>query len=191
MLQSVRNEVASTSGFVLDDVSKAACWYAVATTPRHEKKVASLLERREVENFLPLYRTERRWKNGCKAQLELPLFPGYLFVRLNWKSRVKVLDVPGVLTFVGTRSGPAELAHKEIESIRTGLHLQKAEPFSELAIGQQVRIKAGPLAGLSGILIRNANRVRVVITVQMINQSVAVEVDAQDLEAIHQSKLDS
>ena len=192
MLQSVRNEVAGVSGFVVDSVSQAtSTWYAVVTAPRHEKKVASLLKRREVESFLPLYRTVHRWKNGCKAQLELPLFPGYLFVRLNWKNRVTVLDIPGVHTFVGTRSGPAELADKEIDSIRTGLHLQKAEPFSELAIGQPVRIKAGPLAGFSGILIRTANQVRVVIRVEMINKSVAVELDAQDLEVIHKSKLHS
>jgi transcription antitermination factor NusG len=191
LLQSVRNEIAGVSGFRLENVPKAPSWYAIVTTPRHEKKVASLLDRREVESFLPLYRTVHRWKNGCKAQLELPLFPGYLFVRLNWKNRVKVLDVPGVLTFVGTRSGPAELDDKEIESIRAGLHLQKAEPFADLAIGQTVRIKAGPLAGLNGVLIRNANQVRVVITVQMINQSVAVELDPRHLEAIYKSKLDS
>ncbi len=162
--------------------SNSAHWYAVCTTPRHEKKISSLLMYREVESFLPLYRTVHKWKNGCKAQLELPLFPGYLFVKTDWKHRVNVLDLPGVIRFVGTRSGPAELTEAEIVSIRNGLHLQKVEPFPQLAIGQRVRIKAGPLAGLTGVLVRNAKSIRVVLTVEIINQSVAVELDTQDVE---------
>jgi transcription antitermination factor NusG len=159
-------------------------WYAVYTSPRHEKRVREHLGHRRVECFLPLFRSVRRWKNGCKAQVELPLFPGYVFVSILRSERVRVLDVPGILSFVGPKGEPAQLPDVEIETLRSGLHLQKFEPYSNLIVGQEVRIKAGPLAGLAGVLVRSANGFRVVLTVELIQQSVAVELDAADVEAI-------
>jgi transcription antitermination factor NusG len=159
-------------------------WYAVYTSPRHEKRVREHLEHRRVESFLPLLRTIHRWKNGCKAQVELPLFPGYLFVNIPRTERVRVLDVPGVLSFVGPKSEPAPLSDFEIETLRSGLHLQKFEPYRGLAIGRRVRIHAGPLQGLEGTLIRNAKGLRVVITIDLIQQSVAVELDADSVEPL-------
>jgi transcription antitermination factor NusG len=156
----------------------------VHTSPRHEKRVREHLEHRQVDCFLPLFRTIHRWKNGSKAQVELPLFPGYLFVNIAKSARVKVLDVPGVLSFVGTRSQPAPLPDVEIETLRSGLHLQKFEPYTNLIIGQEVRITAGSLAGLTGVLVRSAKGFRIVITVELIHQSVAVELDAADVEPI-------
>ena len=157
-------------------------WHATYVSPRHEKRVAAHLAQRYLEHFLPLYRTVHRWKNGCKAQLELPLFPGYLFVRINRRDRVRVLELPGVISFVGTRGEPAQLAELEIEALRSGLHAHKVEPYRNLAVGQRVRIKAGPLAGLAGVLVRNANGFRVVLTVELIHQSVAVELGADEVE---------
>jgi transcription antitermination factor NusG len=157
-------------------------WYAVYTSPRHEKKVREHLALRRVECFLPLFRSIHRWKNGCKVQVELPLFPGYLFVNIPRSERVRVLDAPGVLSFVGPKGEPAQLPDVEIETLRSGLHLQKFEPHPGLAIGQRVRIHAGPLQGLEGVLVRNANGLRVVITVNLIQQSVAVELDANAVE---------
>jgi transcription antitermination factor NusG len=159
-------------------------WYAVHTSPRHEKRVREHLGHRDVGCFLPLFRTIHRWKNGCKAQVELPLFPGYLFVNILRSDRVQVLGVPGVLSFVGPRGEPAQLPDVEIETLRSGLHLQKFEPFNNLVVGQKVRIKAGSLTGLSGVLVRSANGFRVVLTVELIKQSVAVELDAADVEPI-------
>lgn len=85
-------------------------WYAIYTSPRHEKRVHEHLSYRNVESFLPLYRTIHRWKNGCKPLVELPLFPGYLFVKIGQPQRVRVLEVPGVLSFVGdqVRTCPAQ-----------------------------------------------------------------------------------
>jgi len=137
-----------------------------------------------VECFLPLFRSIHRWKNGCKARVELPLFPGYLFVNIARSERVRVLDVPGVLSFVGPRGEPARLSDFEIETLRSGLHLQEFEPYRGLAIGQKVRIKGGALQGLQGLLVRNATGFRVVLTVELIKQSVAVELDAADVEPI-------
>jgi transcription antitermination factor NusG len=159
-------------------------WYAIYTSPRHEKRVREHLGYRRIECFLPLFRSIRRWKNGCKAQVELPLFPGYLFVNIPRSERVRVLDAPGVLSFVGTKGNPARLSDFEIEKLRSGLHLQKFEPYRGLAIGQKVRINAGALQGLEGVLVRNANSLRVVITVDLIQQSVAVELDADAVEPL-------
>src|ERR1700692_3046687 len=99
-------------------------WYAVQTSPRHEKRVREHLGRRGVGCFLPLFRSIHRWKNGCKVQVELPLFPGYLFVNIPRTERVRVLSVPGVLSFVGPKGEPARLSDFEIETLRSGLHLQ-------------------------------------------------------------------
>ena len=159
-------------------------WYAIYTSPRHEKKVRLQLGSRGIESFLPLFQSVRRWKNGCKAQLELPLFPGYLFVNIARTEKARVLDAPGVLSFVGPKGDLAHLLDSEIETLRSGLHLQKFEPHHGMAIGQRVRIHAGPLQGLEGVLVRNAKSMRVVITVHIIQQSVAVELDADALEPV-------
>jgi transcription elongation factor/antiterminator RfaH len=159
-------------------------WYAVYTSPRHEKRVREHLGLRRVECFLPLFRSIHRWKNGCKAQVELPLFPGYLFVNIPRSERVRVLDAPGVVSFVGPKGEPAELPDVEIETLRSGLHLQKFEPHHGIAIGERVRIHAGPLQGLEGVLVRNANGLRVVITVDLIQQSVAVELEANAVQPV-------
>jgi transcription antitermination factor NusG len=159
-------------------------WYAIYTSPRHEKRVSEHLAHRRVDCFLPLFRSVHRWKNGCKVQVELPLFPSYVFVYIPRSERVRVLDVPGVLSFVGPKSEPAQLSDFEIETLRSGLHLQKFEPYRGLAIGRKVRIIAGALQGLEGTLVRNAKSLRVVLTVDLIQQSVAVELDADAVEPL-------
>jgi len=159
-------------------------WYAITSTPRHEKRIHEYLSFRNIECFLPLYRSIHRWKNGCKHVIELPLFPGYLFVKIGLRQKVRVLEIPGVLSFVGTKVEPAPLSDFEIETLRSGLHLKRFAPYSDFVVGEKVRIKAGPLTGLSGVLIRTSNGLRVVITLQMINQSVAVELDAADVEPL-------
>jgi len=157
-------------------------WYAIYTSPRHEKYVSEHLRHRDIEQFLPLYQRVHRWKNGCKARVELPLFPGYLFVKITRRQRVRVLELPGVISFVGTRTEPALLSEFEIETLRSGLPLHKFEPYRQLAVGQKVQITCGALTGLTGVLVRHANGYRVVITVELIHQSVAVELDAHDVE---------
>jgi transcription antitermination factor NusG len=188
-LSQVMNASTTATGSLLlppplQTAERSAHWYAVQTSPRHEKRVREHLGHRRVECFLPLFRTIHRWKNGCKAQVELPLFPGYLFVNILRSERVQVLDVPGVLSLVGPRGEPAQLPDADIETLRSGLHLQKFEPYNNLVVGQKVRIRAGSLTGLKGVLVRSANGFRVVLTVELIQQSVAVELDAADVEAI-------
>jgi transcription antitermination factor NusG len=160
----------------------SANWFAAYTNSHHEKSVASCFAERRIESFLPLYAATRRWKNRCEMSLELPLFPNYVFVRIDPRERVRILEVPGVLSLVGFGRTLAALPDFEIESLRSGLARRKIEPYPYLVIGERVRIKAGPMTGMEGVLIRKKNNFRVVLALDVIMQCVAVEVDAADLE---------
>lgn len=160
-------------------------WFALYTTSRHEKRVAEHLAQREIECYLPLYRSQRRWSDGSKIALELPLFPGYLFTHIRRNQRGSVLAVPGVLSVVGGTGGePAPLPDATIDSLRTGLRLREVQPHPLVTVGQKVRIRAGALAGLEGIVVRNKNSFRVVMTLEHIMQSYAVEVSLEDLDPL-------
>lgn len=160
-------------------------WFAVYTLARHEKRVAQHFGQRGVEHFLPLYSRQRKWKDGSKGALELPLFPGYIFVRISRAERVRVLEVPGVLSIVGgTQRVLAPLPEKDMEALRKGLHLRRAEPHPVVRVGQRACIRSGALTGMVGIVVREKSGLRVVLTLELIMQSVAVEVDAHDLELV-------
>jgi transcription antitermination factor NusG len=161
-------------------------WFAAYTVPHHEKRVAEHLSNRDIEYFLPLYHAQHKWKNGLTANLELPLFPSYVFVRTGSQSeRVRVLEVPGVIFMVGgTGRKPIPLPDCEINQLRAELHLRHPEPHPLLMVGQRVRICSGALAGMEGILERRKNSTRVVLTLETIRQSVAVEVNSDDLEPL-------
>jgi transcription antitermination factor NusG len=135
-----------------------------------------------VEHFLPLYESMRRWKDR-RVKLQLPLFPGYVFVRLSLCDRLKVLQVPGVARLVGFNGQPAVLPDREIEALRSSTLVPLgAKPHPYLTVGRRVRIQRGILAGVEGILIRRKNALRVVLSIDPIMRSVSVEVDASDLE---------
>jgi transcription antitermination factor NusG len=163
-------------------------WYAAYTIPRHEKRVAELLASRNIEAFVPLYRAARQWKKSAPAILELPLFPCYLFVRTGRVGRASVLSTPGVLSIVGSSKESWPLPPLEIEALRLGTQMRKVEPHPYLVVGNRVRIKSGPMAGLEGILVRKKNEVRFVLTLDAIMRSVAVEIDADELEPITPQK---
>lgn len=157
-------------------------WFAVYTISRHEKRVARHLEQRQIEHFLPLYRTQHCWKDGSRAVVELPLFPGYVMARTRWNERLGVLETPGVVSIVGTGKGPAPLPDFEVEALRRGLDPARAEPHPLLTVGKRVRIKTGALAGIEGIVIRSKSGYRVVLTLNLLQQSIAIEVDGEDVE---------
>jgi transcription antitermination factor NusG len=161
-----------------------ANWFAAYTNSRHEKSVASHFRERQIESFLPLYSTRHRWKNGCDMSLELPLFPNYVFVRIDPRERVRILEVPGVLSLVGFGRNLAPLPDFEIEALRSALGQRKIEPHAYLVIGERVRIKAGPMTGMEGVLLRKKNNFRVVLALDAIMRCVAVEVDTDDLEPV-------
>lgn len=167
------------------DMRPAPQWFAVSTVPRHEKRVAQHFGARDVECFLPLYQAKRQWNDGSKVELDLPLFPGYLFVRIGRKERPRVLQVPGVLALVtGTGGDPAPLGDAEVEALRSGLCAHPAEPHPLLRIGQKARICSGALAGMQGVVVRLKGSLRVVLTLDLIRQSIAVEVSERDLEML-------
>jgi transcription antitermination factor NusG len=147
--------------------------------------VAQHLDLREVEYYLPLYRAQRRWNDGSRVELDLPLFPGYLFVHIGRRERVRVLEVPGVLALVAGAGGqPAALLHAEVDALRAGLGERNAEPHPCLRAGQKARIRTGALTGMEGVVVRLKSGLRVVLTLELIMQSVAVEVDRSDLELL-------
>ena len=157
-------------------------WFAVLTRTHHEKRVSDYLGAKGIESFLPLYQAVHQWTHYRKATLDLPLFPNYLFVHIAPQERIQTLAVAGVVSLVTQGNTPAELPEAEIECLRSGLPLRKFEPHPYLVAGARARIVSGPFAGMEGAVLRRKGCLRVVLTVEFIQQSVAVEVDADELE---------
>ena len=184
---TVRESTVGHQAVLLDDRSSLerslqVRWYAAYVCSRHEKQVVFQLQERRVQSFLPVYRSIRRWKDRRK-ELDLVLFPGYVFVRIDLKDRLRVLQLPGVVRIVGFNGHPTPLPDAEIESLSSGLASGiRAEPHPYLKVGQRVSIRHGPLAGASGVLVRRKDRFRVVLSIDLIMRSVAVEVDEADIE---------
>lgn len=171
-------------GFGLTAQASGSAWYAAYTCARHEKRIAQQLQERRIEYFLPLYRSVRRWKDR-KKELELVLFPGYIFVRVQQADRLRVLQLPGVVRFVSFNGQPAALPENDIEALRNGLlHNLRPENHPYLTSGRRVRVVYGPLSGAQGILVRRRNNSRLVISIDAIMRSVAVEIDEADIAAL-------
>jgi transcription antitermination factor NusG len=159
-------------------------WYAAYTCANHEKRVTAELHARDVEHFLPLYGSVRRWKDR-RVNLELPLFPGYVFVHLALRDRLRVLQIPSVVHLVGFNGQPAAIPDEEMQILRSALsQRQHAQPHPFLTVGRRVRIVGGPFAGLEGVLKRKRNSFRVVVSLRLIQRSVAVDVDAAEVAPV-------
>ena len=155
-------------------------WYAAYTCANHEKGVAQQLERKSVECLLPLYESVRRWKDR-RVRLQLPLFPGYVFVRLALRDRLRALQIPGVAKLVGFDGHPAPVPNEDIVAVRAclaGRH--PVQPHRYLRRGQRVRVLSGPLAGLAGIVVREKKTTRLVVSLDLLMRSVSVEFDTAD-----------
>lgn len=158
-------------------------WCAAYVVARHEKAVADQLARRSVEAFLPLYHSIRNWKNR-RAHVELPLFPSYLFIRISAAERIRALEVPGVVHIVSFHGMPVALPDEQIEGLRMALQLRRSEPYPYLAAGWRIRIKTGPLQGLEGVVMRHNSCTRIIVSVDFIQRSTAVELSPSDLETL-------
>jgi transcription antitermination factor NusG len=157
-------------------------WYAVYTWAHHEKRVAEQMRQRQLRGFLPVYRSIRRWKDRRK-EIELALFPSYVFVHLALKDRVRVLEIPGVVHLVSARGKPTRLPDHEIESFQRGLEgCVRMEPHPYLQAGRRVRVRSGPMTGLEGLLLRRKDGLRLVVCVEILMRAVAVEIDEADVE---------
>jgi len=161
-------------------------WFAAYTHSCQEKRVAQHLSTREIDFFLPVHRVISRWKNGLRVPIERPLFPGYVFVKANRRDRVRILEVPGVHSIVGVGREPTPLPYEEMEVLRRGVLLLNVEPHPFLKAGERVLIRRGPLEGMTGIVVRQKNNVRVILSIDLIMKSISVELDAQDLEIVGQ-----
>jgi len=156
-------------------------WYAVYTNANHEKRVTQQLEKRSIEHLLPLYESVRRWKDR-RVRLQMPLFPGYVFVRLALRDRLQLLQVPGIVQLVSFSGRPAPLPEEDIRAIQNCLgHGRQVEPHPYMQAGRRVRVKNGPLQGLEGIILRRKNKTRFVLSFELIMRSVAVEINETDI----------
>jgi transcription antitermination factor NusG len=156
-------------------------WYAAQTSANHERRIAAQLLERKIDHFLPLYLSVRHWKDRT-VRLHLPLFPGYIFVRLALCDRLRVLQVPSVVRLVGFGGGPSAIAAEEVESLRSALADGiQVEPHPFLKAGRRVQITSGPFAGREGILKRWKGNFRVLLSMDLIQRSMLVEVDASSV----------
>ena len=152
-------------------------WFALQIRSRYEKIAATLLRGKGYELFLPLYKSRRCWSDRIK-ELELPLFPGYLFCRFDPLDRLPILVTPGVIQVVGIGRNPAPVDDAEITNIQTAVQSGlPRQPWPFLQVGQRVKVKRGPLQGLEGILLDFKGRQRLVLSVTLLQRSVAIEVD--------------
>lgn len=160
-------------------------WYALYTCPRHEKRVAEHLQNRAIECFLPLYEALHRWADR-RVKVQLPLFPGYLFVRVALRDRLQVLETPSVVRIVGFSGRPVPLPDADIEILRSGLAARlRAEPHTYLTVGRRVRIKTGPFQGLEGILKRKKDNFRLVLSIDLIMRSIVLDIDGAEVEPLN------
>jgi len=164
-------------------------WYAVHVRSRFESEISTVLRSKGYEEFLPTYRCRRRWSDRAK-EIEVPLFPGYLFARFDARLRLAILKSPGVIAIVGLGKTPIPVSDKEIETIRavvrSGL---PAEPWTHLTVGSRVFIEAGPLAGLEGIVVNVDRKFRLVLSVSLLQRSVAVEIDRSWVRPVREKSL--
>jgi transcription antitermination factor NusG len=157
-------------------------WFALRVRPKLEKTVAAQLSKLGFDQYVPLQKERRRWSDRVKV-IDTPLFPGYIFCRFAYADRLRVLNSPGVESIVGFGKSDAPVEDSEIDAVRTlvasGRTLRHL-PF--LRIGQQVLIDGGPLAGVRGVVVRSENCWRVVVGVEALERSIAVEVDREVLQ---------
>jgi transcription antitermination factor NusG len=158
-------------------------WYAAYTRANHERRVADQLTERGVEHYLPQYESVRKWKDR-KVRLQMPLFPGYVFVHLALQKRLNVLQVPGVACLVGFAGKPVAVPEEEFARIRGFLKQGlRAEPHPYFTSGRRVRVRSGPLEGMEGIVLRRKNGCRLVVSLELIQRAMAVDVDLADIDA--------
>ncbi len=166
------------------DLDTKQAWYALYTRHQHEKSVHQILTGKGFESFLPLYTAAHQWKDRVK-QVSLPLLPCYVLLRGPLSQWVSVLTTPGVHTVVGFGGQPASIPDVEIEAIRRVVDSSvKAEPHPFLRCGDRVRVTAGPLRGLEGLLVLKKNWWKLLLSIEMLQRSVAVEVDASIVERV-------
>ena len=169
----------------LENVAEYRKWYAVHTRSRHEKFVAKKLEDRQMEVFLPLYKTLNQWKDRKKL-VWLPLFRCYLFVMSAPEKWFAILKTQGVVRILGNgKEGFVPIPQAEIDRVRHIVEVDfKKDPCPFITEGNKIYIKSGPLEGLEGILLKKKNEYRVVVSIELLQRSVSVTVDTHDIKLL-------
>ena len=170
--------------YMVDGGDSQREWFAAYTMSRHEKRIASHCERIGIEQFLPLYTSRRSWKNRTCVDLQMPLFPNYLFVRLTPQDHGPLMRLPGLLSTVGNAAGPVAILDSDMELLRRIIACKAIEPHPFLAKGDKVRVATGPLAGLIGVVFKKGNGLRFIVTLDVIGKSVSLDIDGSALECI-------
>ena len=171
----------------VESVATGTPWFALSVKSRFEKSVANFLANRGYESFLPLYKARRQWSDRIK-ETEVPLFPGYLFCRFDIHNRLPILMIPGVQHVVGGAQLPAPIDDNEMSALRTVIHAGLSrQPWPFLQIGDRVKIERGSLAGVEGILLQIKGRHRLVLSVSLLQRSVAVDIDSAWVSRAHRS----
>jgi transcription antitermination factor NusG len=159
-------------------------WFAAYTMSRHEKRIASHCERIGIEPFLPLYSSQRSWKNRTTVDLQMPLFPNYIFVRLAPQDHGPLMRLPGLLSTVGNAAGPVAIPDADMELLRQVIACKNIEPHPFITKGDRVRVKTGPLAGVVGLVQKQGNGLRFIVTLDLIGKSVSLHIDRSALELL-------
>ena len=159
-------------------------WFALYTMPQSENAIRRLLDSRKIESLFPTYEVQKFWKNRQRVRTLRPLFPSYLFVRIDNRQRSIVLSCPGVLRIIGNLRAPFSIPDREIEFLQSQSGNRKIEPWLDMAIGKRVRIHSGPMQGLEGTLVEKGNSFRFILTVAVINQHAAIGIEPEEVEIL-------
>ena len=179
-LQGPRSAAAPPSGVA------SAPWFALRVKPNYEKPVSVALRVKGFDEFLPLFRSRRQWSDRVKV-MDLPLFPGYLFCRLNLEERMPLITTPGFLYIVGVGKNPEPVAESEILAIQSVLRSGvPVTPWPSLVVGQKVQVKQGPLRGLVGVVAKIANQHRMYVSVTLLKRSISVEVAPEWIQPVEE-----
>jgi transcription antitermination factor NusG len=187
LTQAFQSELKTTRPAGIEGSSIKLPWFALQVRARYEQGVADHLNGKGYELFLPIHKCRKRWSDRVK-EVEAPLFPGYLFCRLNPQDRLPILKTPGVIQVVGSNRTPTAVDEDEIQAIQamvaSGI---PNRPWPFLATGDRVRIESGPLSGLEGILVEFKGNHRLVLSVTLLQRSVAVEIDSAFVASLRSS----
>jgi transcription antitermination factor NusG len=163
-------------------------WHALYTRYQHERVVQQILTEKGFETFVPFYEARQRWKDRVKL-LSVPLFPSYVFIRGGLERRLDIVTTTGFHSIVSEGDRAGVVTQDEIDTLRQLVETRlRVEPHPFLKVGDRVRVKSGPLSGFEGILVRKKNQYRLVLSVELLQQSVATEVDAYQVERVSESR---
>lgn len=171
----------------LTEPSRSKLWYAVYTIVRHEKAVNSSLINNDIETFLPLREVVSQWKDRRKV-VRIPLFPGYVFVRIfdkDSRSVLSIFNTKGVVRILGSNGGYQPVPAQQIDSVKRIVETKyEFDPYLSLVKGSEVRIANGPLQGLTGRIVQRKGQKRLIVSIDIIKRSVSVRVDPADVELL-------